>query len=356
MPDALLWVQLACVPLLIAVNAFFVAAEYAVVTIRSTRVEELRREGVVVARVLARLKDDMSGSLAAIQVCITGTNLLIGAVAEPALTGLLVGCLAPLGVVLPPAVARPLALAVGLLVVTLFTVVLSELLPKALTLQHTDRVALWVARPVALCRIVCNPLVRVMNGLGNRITRALGLGRVTIEEPVHSEEELEMLVDRADAAGEFHEEHGDLLRRAFDFADLNVRHAMIPMHKTALLDAHATVSETLARLSDWPYTRWPLRDRRTGAIDGVVNIKLVLHALALDVGEAVILQDLAVEPLFLDPDLPLLDALTQMRKTRRHLAVVREGDGPALGSVTLEDILEAIVGSIPSEQRGPRPA
>lgn len=343
--------QLVLVPILIGVNAFFVAAEYAVVTIRTTRIEELRQEGVGVARVLARLKEDMSGSLATIQVCITATNLLIGAVAEPAMARLLFKVLQPLGFVLPVSVARWIALVIGLLVVTLFTVVLSELLPKALTLQYTEQIAVVVAKPIALFRVICHPLVRIMNWMGNGVTHALGLGRVEIEEPVHTEAELEMLVDRADDAGEFHAEHGDLLRRAFDFADLNVRHVMIPLQKVASLDANSTVGETIDILQEWPYTRWPLKDPESGRIVGIVNIKLMLHATALGIGETVILRDLAIDPTYLDPDLPLVDALADMRKSRRHLAVVKEGD-VELGIVTLEDILEAIVGHIPSEMRG----
>lgn len=358
MDSAFFILQLLLVPVLIGINAFFVAAEYAVVTLRSTRIEELRREGVDVARVLGRLKEDMSGSLATIQVCITATNLLIGAVAEPAMTRIIRRLFEPLGAYMPDSIGRVLGLVVGLTIVTLFTVVLSELLPKALTLQHTERVGMIVARPIAMCRVVCSPLVSIMNWMGNTVTRSFGLGDVEIEEQTHSEEELEMLVDEADDAGEFHKEHGDILRRAFDFADLKVSHTMIPMRKVQALDANATVNEALKRLQDWPFTRWPLRDPPSGRIVGVLNIKVAMHAIALGLGDVVILRDLAAPLTTLDPDLPLVDALTYMRKNHRHLVVVREGDGPELGIVTLEDILEAIVGDIPSESRRaytPRP-
>lgn len=351
MLDATHIYQLLLVPVLMAINAFFVASEYAIVTIRSTRIEEMKTEGVSVARVLAKLKADMSGSLAAIQICITGTNLLLGAVAEPAMTRLIVSALAPLKIVLPMSVARPLALTIGLILVTLFTVVLSELLPKALTLQHTDRIAIFIARPAALCRVICTPLVVVMNRMGNAITRLFGLGEVHIEEPVHSEDELEMLVDRAEAAGEFHEQHGDILRRAFDFADMVVRHVTIPIGRVGALDAHATVQEVAQNMRDWPYTRWPIRDTRNGRITGVINIKALLHVLALDAAHTLIMEDVADEPLVFDPDMPLVDALTEMRRRRRHLAVVREGDGPDLGIVTMEDILGSLVGKIPSEAK-----
>lgn len=342
-------VQLLLIPILIAVNAFFVAAEYAVVTIRTTRIEELDREGLAVARVLRRLKQDMSGSIATIQVCITATNLLIGAVAEPAMTQLIIAALSPLHIVLPDAMARPLALVVGLAIVTLFTVVLSELLPKALTLQYTERVAMLIARPIAMARLICSPLVFVMNRMGNIVTRMLGLQAIEIEDQVHSEEELEILVDQAKAAGEFQEEHGDILRRAFDFADLIVRHVMIPIGKVGVLDSHSTVREVAESMRGWPYTRWPIRDSRSGRITGVVNIKALLHVLALQAGDSLIMEDVAAESLIFDPDVPLVDALTEMRRRGRHIAIVREGDGPDLGIVTIEDILGSLVGKIPSE-------
>lgn len=351
MPEPSLFLQLLLVPILIGVNAFFVAAEYAVVTMRGTRIEELRRQGIEAALLLSRLKEDVSGSLATIQICITATNLLIGAVAEPSMTRLIAGMLRPLDFVLPASYARPIGLVTGLLVVTFMTVVLSELLPKALTLQYTERIALFVARPIQLCHIVCLPLVRVMNWTGNCIVRLLGLGKIKIEEPVPTEDELEIMVDRADDAGEFQEEHGELLRRAFDFADLTVRHVMIPMHSAGVAPSNWTVEELAAYLHERPYTRWPIRDPATGRVNGVVNVKMALYANAIAAGQAVILHDLATPVRYLDPDEPLIDALEDLRTSRQHLAVVRDKAGSELGIVTLEDILASIVGDIRSETR-----
>jgi putative hemolysin len=353
MPEPSLFLQLLLVPVLIGVNAFFVAAEYAVVTMRGTRIEELRQQGIEAALLLSRLKEDVRGSLATIQICITATNLLIGAVAEPAMTRLIVLALSPLDFVMPPSVARPIGLFTGLLVVTFFTVVLSELLPKALTLQYTERVALFVARPIEWCCVVCAPMVRLMNWTGNVVVRSLGLKRITIEEPVPTEDELEIMVDRADDAGEFHEEHGELLRRAFDFADLTVRHVMISMDQAGVLPSNWRVEDLAERLHERPYTRWPVRDPVTGRVNGVVNVKMALYAKALSAGEAVILHDLASPPRYLDPDLPLIDALETLRRSRQHLAVVRDKAGIEVGIVTLEDIIESIVGDIPSEPRQP---
>ncbi len=343
--------QLLAVPVLIALNAFFVASEYAIVTIRGSKIEELRQQGVRAATVLARLKRDVGDVLAAIQICITGTNLLIGAVAEPAVTSILVKLLSPLGFFLPPPVARTLSLIIGLTIVTFFTVVLSELLPKALTLQFTERVALRVARPAELVRRFCMPLVRMMNWTANWVTMAVGLGRMRIKEPVPSEAELEILVDQAGDAGEFHHELGLLLRRAFDFADLRVRHVMIPMDRAGVIRSNASVDELATRLSDRPFTRWVLRDPATGRVNGIVNVKMALYAQVLAASDAVILHDLATPPVRLPPEMPLVDALHSLRLRRAHIAVVAKNENDDLGIVTLEDILESLVGHIPSETR-----
>lgn len=351
MPSGLVWLQYALVPGLIALSAFFVAAEYAVLAIRSTRIEELVRQGRSGSRLLARLKSDLNGSLATIQICITACGLLLGAAGESILIDPLEWLLKPIGLALPPKVSHTVAFVLAFAAVTFFTVVLSELLPKALTLKYTERVALFVARPIAVLRLVCAPLVFLMNRFANGISHLFGLGDVRFEEPIHSEDELEMLVDRADDAGEFHEEHGDLLRRAFDFADLKVRNVMIPMHRVGVLDSNMTADELAGRLSELPFTRWPLRDPASARINGIVNIKLVLHAVALSAGNAVILLDLAMAPIYFDPDMPLIDALGELRETKRHMAVVRRRDGAEIGVVTLEDILSVLVGEIPRETR-----
>lgn len=351
MPLLVTILQILAVPVLIALNAFFVAAEYAVVTIRASKIEEMRQNGVKAAVVLGRLKKDVGDSLAAIQICITATNLLIGAVAEPVITRGIVRLLSPLDFVLPLSVARTLGLAIGLVIVTFFTVVLSELLPKALTLQFTEQIALRIARPIDLVRKICTPLVKLMNWTANRITLAAGLGKLRLEEAIPSEAELEIMVDRADDAGEFHEQHGELLRRAFDFADLKVRHVMIPLRSAGIIDSNASVDELAARLGEKPYTRWPLRDPVTGRINGVVNVKMALFANAIAAGDAVILHDLAVGPTALDPDMPLVDALHLLRQKRVHIAIVVDDEKRELGVVTLEDILASIVGKIPSDTK-----
>ena len=341
--------QLLAVPVLIGLNAFFVASEYAIVTIRGSKIEELRQQGVRAATILARLKREVADVLAAIQICITGTNLLIGAVAEPAVTSLLVKLISPLGFFLPRTVARSISFIIGLTIVTFFTVVLSELLPKALTLQFTERVARRVARPVEIVRRICTPLVRMMNWTANWVTVAVGLGRMRIQEPVPSEAELEILVDQAGDAGEFHHEHGLLLRRAFDFADLRVHHVMIPMKRAGVIRSNASVDELATRLGDRPYTRWVLRDPNTGRANGIVNVKMALYAQVLAASDAVILHDLATPPVRLPPEMPLVDALHSLRLRRAHIAVVARDVGDDLGIVTLEDILASLVGHIPSE-------
>src|SRR5687768_12211180 len=171
---------LSAVPLLIALNAFFVAAEYALVAIREPQIEALRRGGRKrAAAAMARLKADPAGAIGAIQVCITMANLLLGWVGEPAMTRVLGMLFAPLARLLPAAVFRGASFGLSFVIVTLLTVVFSELLPKALTLRYVPRVAAFTGVPVLAVLRLVRPLVWLMNAMADLVTRPLGLGSVT---------------------------------------------------------------------------------------------------------------------------------------------------------------------------------
>ena len=183
--------SLALVPLLIALNAFFVAAEYALVAIRSPQIEAMRRRGRRrAARAMTRLKADPASAIGAIQVCITMTNLMLGWIGEPAMGYVLRGLFRPAMKFMPQTVFDVGSLTLSFVVVTLLTVVFSELLPKALTLQHTLLVARLVAGPLILVLTVIRPLVLLMDLLANLLSRGLGLGVVQIEDAPIGVEEL----------------------------------------------------------------------------------------------------------------------------------------------------------------------
>ena len=184
--------SLALVPLLIALNAFFVAAEYALVAIRSPQIEAMRRRGRrKAARAMARLKADPAGAIGAIQVCITMTNLMLGWIGEPAMGYVLRGLFRPAMKFMPQTVFDVGSLTLSFVVVTLLTVVFSELLPKALTLRYVPNVAAFTAVPVFAVLRAARPLVWLMNAMANAVTRPLGLGSVdAMEREWHTAEEI----------------------------------------------------------------------------------------------------------------------------------------------------------------------
>jgi CBS domain containing-hemolysin-like protein len=337
------------VPALIALNAFFVAAEYALVAIRGTQIAELRRIGYRAAALLEVLRADLPGAVAAIQICISLTNLLLGWWAEPPVTAALEAMVhaLPLGDSVPPAVLSPVAVGVGFVGVTVLTVVFGELLPKALTLQHTERIALWIAAPIALVRTTLRPLVALMNGLGNLVTRLFGLGPVRFTEHIHSLDELEMLVDESHEAGKLNREQAEILQRTFDLSDRTVGEVMIPRDRMAALHLGMSREQIVETILADPHTRFPVCDAAGGRIVGVVTAKHLLYLL--HIGDMLTLSDMVAPVPAFPTTMNLVEALRLMRTVRRHMAVVRGPDRAQLGVITLEDLLAALVGPIPDE-------
>lgn len=337
------------VPGLIGLNAFFVAAEYSLVAIRPTQIAKLLEEKRVGAAALASLRADLSGAIALIQICITLTNLVLGSVVEPMVAGAIEGGFrAVLGE--SGLSARSVDVSgtvVAFLLVTLLTVIFGELLPKAVTLQNTTTMALWIAEPMRLLRIPLRPLVWLMSAFGNLVMRLCGLGRVRIEESVHSADELEMLVDQAHEAGELHSEQGKMLQRVFDLTDRKVAEMVIPHERLIALHLGMTREELSDLVAGEPHTRWPVLEAPGGRIAGIAGAKHVLYLLTM--GDVLTLSDVTSPIPEVHENMTLIDALRLLRKAQRHMAVVRAPDGRQLGIVTLEDLLSAVVGELPTE-------
>lgn len=337
------------VPGLIALNAFFVAAEYALVAIRRTQIAQMLEEKRAGAVALAALRADLPGAIALIQICITLTNLVLGSFVEPKVSASLETSLRNLlgAADLPARWIDVTGTVIAFLLVTLLTVIFGELLPKALTLQNTAVVALWIAEPIRLIRLPLRPLVLVMNGLGNLVTRTFGLGNVRIEDSVHSADELEMLVDAAHEAGQFHSEQGRILQRVFDLTDRRIREVMIPLEGVISLHFGMTREEIIDVVAGEPHTRWPVRESPNGPIAGIAGAKHILYFLQM--GDVLTLSDVAAPIPDIHENTSLIEALRLMRRAKRHMAVVVSAEGKQLGVVTLEDLLSAVVGQLPTE-------
>ena len=333
--------------LITALNGFFVAAEYALVTVRWTRIEELVDRNVFGAIAVQRAIEKLDDTIAITQLGVTLSSLGLGWVGEPALARML----APMFLRVPwpwgVAVTHGIAIAIAFIIITYLHVVLGELAPKAIALQRAEAVALLSTGPILAFGAVARPLISAMRASAALVVRLLKVPPATAEQAVHSMEELDMLVEETQEAGVMAPDQANYVRNVFELSDKKVRDIMVPREKVVTLSLTASEEEILETARDTAHTRMPVWDGDPNNIVGIVNTKDLFHLFSLR--GLVILMDAMYPALFVDPDEPVARLLRRFRRERRPMAVVRDKEGKFLGIVTLEDILEEIVGEIEDE-------
>ena len=351
--DSLLWdgVELLAIPALIVLNGLFVAAEFALVSVRKTRVEELVAHGVAGARAVSNATRNLSRSIAGTQLGITLTSLGLGFVVEPSLASLFKRLFVWLGGEESRLVGHSIAAPLAFVLITFLHVVFGELIPKTMALQVPDRTALWLARPLIIFATITRPMILLMNGLANYILRLMGFQRVTGEEMVHSVEELMLLIEDTEEAGILDEDQAEFVQNVFRLSDKRVGACMVPRDKMAALELHSPPEKVLEAVRSGAHTRMPVYDTDPNEIVGIVNTKDLFFLFSLQ--GVVVLQDALYPALFLKPDENLDNALRLFRKAKRPMALVRDDEGVILGLITLEDVLEEIVGDIEDEHDQP---
>jgi CBS domain containing-hemolysin-like protein len=334
--------------LIVAWNAFFVAAEYAFVSVRPSRLEELAEEGSRRARQVLDLQKDPTRFISAVQVAITMSSLAAGAVGEPTLRRLLKDAFDPLGDATTQALSTVLAVVLGFAVVTALTVVLGEIVPKTLSLERSERIALATVGPVRMFTAVFRPFIAVLDRLSRLATRMLGLPRPSPIGRGHTEEELKLILAASFEEGVLEAGEQQMLSRVFDFADTEVRQVMVPRPDVVALSADMTLSQAAELALTAPYTRYPVVGDDIDDVKGVVHVRDLFRALR-EGGDDRALRELA-RPAEIVPEGKRLDELlAEFRRTKSHLAVVVDEYGSTAGVVTLEDLLEEIVGEIADE-------
>jgi putative hemolysin len=344
-------VGLLLIPLLVAINAFFVAAEFALVAVRRTRVEELVNQGEPRAKTLLTSLDELDDRVAAAQLGITVASLALSLASEPAVRHLL----SPLFEALPAA-AQGAASKVAAVVLTLTTmtylhVVFGEQMPKLAALQLSETVALRVAGPLAVFARLTRPVTRLMNGSSVMFLRWCGMKPAGEHDEVPTVDELRLLIEDTEEAGLIAPEDADYVLNIFELSSKRVRDVMVPWEKVMTLDLDSTPERVLEAVREGAHTRMPVVAGHPPVVVGLVNAK-DLFFLYSPKG-VVVLEDATYPAQFLAPDETVANALRRFRKSRRPMAVVREADGPPLGILTLEDVLEEIVGDIEDEQDDP---
>ena len=316
-----------------AANAFFVIGEYAVVTARRGALAARAEAGSAGARAALRLMDDPVRVISTVQVGITALGILTGAIAEPLVRELL-----------GDGIPHWLGFALAFAIVTYLSVVFGELVPKALTLDRAETLAAIVARPVELIAAVLSPIVWVLEKSAAALLKPFGVTEVVAGEGVRSPEELRALVDEAEQGGVIPRAQEELLHNVFDFARREARDVMIPAPDVEWLDADLTAEQALAQVIEGSHTRFPVGTEALDRVAGIVHLRDLVAA-----DRAARVRELAREATIVPPTKDLGALLREMREQRRQLVIVADEYGGTSGIVTVEDILEEIVGEIEDE-------
>jgi putative hemolysin len=324
--------------LLVAGNAFFVAAEYALVTARRTRLTERANQGDLRARIALRIMDSPVRFIGTVQLGITAFSIALGAVGEPLVEHFL-----------DPVLATGVAFVVAFLIVTYLHVTLGELVPKAIALTKNESTALWVALPIEAVYLATYPVVWFLQASSNLFTRMFGIEPAPAGVVAHSEEDIRMIVAAAEDTGTIEEAEEEMLYKVFDFAEKEVHEVMIPRPEVVAISVDLPPEECLAAVIDSPYTRYPAYRGSVDQIVGILHVRDLFSALN-DRGIANVSIEELLRPAFVVPETKDLAAiLADFRRTKNHMAIVVDEYGAMEGLITLEDVLEEIVGEIEDE-------
>ncbi|MDX2194598.1 MAG: hemolysin family protein [Gemmatimonadales bacterium] len=342
---------LAAVVVLVALNAFFVAAEFALVGARKTRLDEQARTGDGKARLARRAVQSLDRYISATQLGITLASLGLGWIGEPALAHLVDDGFALLPGDWAPVLTHAVASSIAFVVITAMHIVLGELVPKALALLYPEAVSGWVAAPLMGFGWVMAAPIAVLNNTANALLRFVGIRTGGDHERLHSPEEIRMLVEQSGEAGQLEQADARLLEGVFEFSDKSAEEVMTPRTQVVALHADLTVERAADAIAQAGRSRYPVHTGSLDEIVGVVHAKDVLRALRQAPGAA--LRTLMRAPLFVPGTREVEDVLTDMKRLKVHLAVVLDEYGGTAGLVTMEDLLEEIVGDIYDEHDRP---
>jgi putative hemolysin len=333
---------------LVLANGFFVATEFAIVAVRRSRLEQLAQEGRAGAAAARDVVGHLDAYIAATQFGITLASLALGWLGEPALAHLIEPPLAALVGSFAPAAAHGVAIGVAFALITGLHIVFGELAPKGLALQRPESTTLFVARPIQLFHAVFKWPITALNAVGNGALRLVGLEPASGHEMVHSVEELRLLVTGMRQAGVVEDAEARIATRAFGFGDLTAGSLMTPRTEMEAVPVTTPLDQLLALAERTRHSRLPVYEGSTDNVLGVLQVRdLFKHRNAP--AEAFRLQTI-VRPVLMVPESKHADdLLEEMRANRRHIAVVVDEYGGTAGLVTLEDLMEALVGRIEEE-------
>lgn len=348
MEDTLLMdiIGLIAIALLVLANGFFVAAEFSLVSVRRTRIAELVARGETNAGDVQKAIENPDKVIAATQLGITLASLGLGWLGEPALSHLI----EPLAALFPQAaqsgVSHSISAVFAFIVITFLHVVVGELAPKSIALQNPESTSLFVAGPTLWTERLFKPAIWALNGAGNALLRLFGIQPVSGHQLAHSVEELKMLVTASAEDGVVKAEERKMLHAIFDLGELMVRQVMVPRTEVIAVEADMPMNEIISLVSQSTYTKFPVYEDSLDQVVGIVHVKDLLHAMQRSDCQSCVARDFLREPLFVPETISVSALLRRFRDNRQHIAIILDEYGGTAGLVTLEDLMEEIVGEV----------
>lgn len=337
--------QFALILVLVLLNAFFAAAEIALVSVRRTRIKQLVEEGDPRAATVQKLLDRPTNFMATVQIGVTLVGFLASAFAAVSVAGEPARWLQTLG--LSPGGAEALAVLLITVLIGFITLVFGEIAPKSLAFQHAERISLAFAKPIHAVSILALPAVKVVSFFSDLVVRPFGV-HVRYSAPILTEEELKMLVEAGEEEGVIEEEEKEMIHSIFDFTDTVVRQVMVPRIHIVAVPVTASLDELLDVITTSGHSRIPIYEDNVDNIIGVVHAKDLLPVLRHE-KRLFDMHAVMREAYFIPETKDVDDLLAEFKRGNIQMAIVRDEYGGTAGLVTVEDLLEEIVGEIRDE-------
>jgi CBS domain containing-hemolysin-like protein len=330
---------------LVLLNGFFVAAEFAIVKVRSS---QLALQAASSSKSAAQaVINNLDGFLAATQLGITLASLGLGWFGEEVATRIILNFMHWVGIEMDPDLAHNIALPVAFVFITILHIVFGELAPKSLAIRYPTPTALTVSIPLRIFYFVFRPFIAILNGIANLLLKVLGIKSAGEHDEIHSEEELRLLVAESEEGGAIESSERELIQNAFDFDDRIVRHAMIPRVKVTGIQIDSSLEAAVATVLQEGYSRYPVYEKSIDEIIGVVHGKDIIKHHIEKTGKT--LKDIVKKAYYVSDTKRINELLRDFQKMKFQIAVVISEFGGTIGVVTLEDIIEELVGDIQDE-------
>ena len=337
---------------LVALNGFFVSAEFSIVKVRYSQIHLKAEQGNKFAKKSEHIINNLDAYLSATQLGITLASLGLGWIGEPVVSKILTAILSSLNISITPDMLHSISLPTGFVIITVLHIVFGELAPKSIAIRKSEHTTLAIAYPLHIFFIVFRPFIWLMNSLSNIFLNMIGIMPVG-EHEIHSVDELRLLVEQSKKGGQIQEENYEIIKNAFDFTDHNAKQIMIPRQFVLALDIEMTPRDMIEIILENGYSRIPIYK---GSIDNIIGFVYAKDILKEQYKNPEFkIEDLLHPPFYVFETRKISEILKEFQKRHMHLAVVMDEFGGTQGIITLEDILEELVGEIQDEDDDEKP-